>query len=80
MLQVNMFEAKTDLSRLVKLLETYQEELIVIARNGTPVAEMRLAGKSPVQKRIGAAEGLFSVPEDFDKWDQEITALFGGEG
>ena len=47
MTQVNMLEAKTDLSKLVRLLETGQEEMILIARNGTPVVEMKLAQKKP---------------------------------
>ena len=32
MIQVNMLEAKSDLSRLVKLLESKQEEVIYLAR------------------------------------------------
>ena len=78
MTQVNMLEAKTDLSRLVRLLETKQEEVILIARNGTPVVQMTLAQKQPVHKRIGVAKGKFTVPDDFDKWDQEIEDMFGG--
>ncbi len=42
MTQVNMFEAKTDLSKLVKMLETKQEDIIYLARNGTAVAQMTL--------------------------------------
>ncbi|MBQ3374090.1 MAG: hypothetical protein IJI45_01625 [Anaerolineaceae bacterium] len=76
-MQVNMLEAKTDLSRLVKLLELKQEEQILIARNGTPIVEMRLVNKSTDSKRIGVAKGKFTVPEDFDQWDAEIADMFG---
>ena len=76
MTQVNMLEAKTDLSKLVRLLETGQEEMILIARNGTPVVEMKLAQKKPVPKRIGVAKGKLHSPEDFDKWDDEIAEAF----
>ena len=38
--QVNMFEAKTELSRLVKALETKEEDVIFLARNGKPVVQM----------------------------------------
>lgn len=79
MTQVNMLEAKTDLSKLVKLLETRQEETILIARNGTPVVEMRLAQRTPASKRIGAAKGKFRVPEDFAKWDRDVLDAFEGE-
>ena len=78
MTQVNMLEAKTDLSRLVQLLETRQEEVILIAKDGVPVVEMKLA-KKPAAKRIGVARGKFHVPDDFDKWDDEIADMFGDQ-
>lgn len=79
MTQVNMLEAKTDLSKLVRLLETRQEEVILIARNGTPVVEMKLAGKRPLSRRIGIAKGRLRVPEDFDTWDRDIVEAFEEE-
>lgn len=45
MTQVNMFEAKTDLSRLIKMLETEQEDVIYLARNATAVAQITLIPK-----------------------------------
>ena len=77
MTQVNIVEAKTDLPKLVRLLETRQEEAILIARDGTPVVEMKLVRRKPTSKRIGVAKGKLHVPDDFDKWDSEITAMFG---
>lgn len=79
MTQVNMLEAKTDLSKLVKMLETRQEEVIYLARNGKAVVQMTLIPKKPVSKRIGVAEGKFKVPDEFDAWDKEIEEMFGGE-
>ncbi|MGL6199664.1 MAG: type II toxin-antitoxin system Phd/YefM family antitoxin [Lachnospiraceae bacterium] len=79
MMQVNMLEAKTDLSRLVKMLETKQEEVIYLARNGTAIVQMTLIPKKPVSKRIGVAEGKFKVPDEFDAWDKEVEEMFGGE-
>ena len=79
MTQVNMLEAKTDLSKLVKMLETGQEEVIYLARNGKAVVQMTLIQKTPASKRIGAAEGKFKVPDDFDAWDKEIEEMFGGD-
>ena len=77
MTQVNMLEAKTDLSKLVKMLETGQEEIIYLARNGKAVVQMTLIPKKPVSKRIGVAEGKFKVPDEFDAWDKEIEEMFG---
>lgn len=37
MVQVNMFEAKSDLSKLVKMLETREEDVIYITRNGIKI-------------------------------------------
>lgn len=79
MTQVNMLEAKTDLSKLVKMLETKQEEVIYLARNGTAVVQMTLIPKKPVSRRIGVAEGKFKVPDDFDAWDKEVEEMFGGD-
>ena len=79
MTQVNMLEAKTDLSKLVKMLETKQEEVIYLARNGTAVVQMTLIPKKPVSRLIGVAEGKFKVPDDFDAWDKEVEEMFGGD-
>ena len=79
MTQVNMLEAKSDLSKLVKLLESKQEEVIYLARNGTAIVQMTLIPKKSVNRRIGVAEGKFKVPDEFDKWDKEVEDMFGGE-
>jgi antitoxin (DNA-binding transcriptional repressor) of toxin-antitoxin stability system len=75
---INMFEAKSQLSRLVELVESGAEAEIVIARNGKPAAKLvpmtyRLAGT-----RIGVAEGQFLVPDDLDGENEMIAALIGG--
>ncbi len=42
MTQVNMLEIKDDITKLVNMLETKQEEIIYLTRNGTAVAQMTL--------------------------------------
>ena len=74
---INMFEAKSQLSRLVELVESGAEAEIVIARNGKPAAKLvpmtyRLAGT-----RIGVAEGQFLVPDDLDGENENIAASIG---
>ena len=76
MTQVNMLEAKTDLSKLVKLLETKQEDVIYLARNGTAVVQMTLIPQKPVGKSIGVAEGKFKVPDEFEAWDKEVEEKY----
>lgn len=69
----DMLEAKTDLSKLIRMLETKQEDVIYLARNGKAVVQMTLIPKKLTQKRIGVAEGKFKVPDAFDAWDKEIS-------
>jgi len=52
---VNVFQAKSTLSKLIERVETGKDEEIVIARHGRPVARLtRLASVRP-EKRIGVA-------------------------
>ena len=76
--QVNILEAKTNLSNLVKLIETGKEDAVVIARYGKPVAKLVTYSDVPVSKRIGVAKGKLKSPEDLDKYNDEIAAMFGG--
>lgn len=60
---VNIHEAKTHLSRLLR--EVMDGEEIIIARSGKPVA--RLVPVRPAARRLfGLDKGLFQVPDDFD--------------
>jgi prevent-host-death family protein len=61
---VNIFEAKTNLSKLIARAEKGEE--IVIARAGKAVA--RLTKLEPIKKRIrfGGLKGKIWVADDFD--------------
>jgi prevent-host-death family protein len=63
MVVVNMHEAKTRLSELVRLVEA--GEKVVLARNGTPVAELVPAMK-PTKRQGGIWEGKAWISPDFD--------------
>ena len=76
MMQVNILEAKTDLSKLIRLIETNREDEIRVARNGTPVVKMTAIEKKPVSNRIGIAKGKFTMPDDFDADNDYIADLF----
>ena len=69
MVQANMLEAKTELSKLVRLL---------IARNNVPIVQMTLVDLPVESKRIGAAKGKFVIPDEFDAWDGEVEDMFEG--
>jgi len=80
MRQVSVLQAKTDLSRLIHSLELKREDIIVIAKYGKPVAKLIPYEETPISKRIGVAKGKFTVPKDFDAGNEEISAMFMGEG
>ena len=76
---VNMHEAKTHLSRLVKAAA--EGEPFIIARAGKPVVKV-VAVEAPeagAMRRLGFLAGRISVPEDFDRMgSDEIESLFEG--
>lgn len=78
---VNMHEAKTHLSRLVKAAA--EGEPFIIARAGKPVVKV-VAVEAPeagAMQRLGFLTGRISVPEDFDRMGSgEIESLFEGAG
>jgi len=79
MQSINMLQAKSSLSRLVKAIEQGQEREIIIARNGRPAARLVPIHSGPVGKRIGIAKGKFEVPDSIDAHNAEIARLFLGE-
>jgi prevent-host-death family protein len=78
-LTVNIHEAKTNLSQLIKQVEEGGKE-IIIARGGKPAARlMPIAPEEPVS-RIGFLKGQFNVPDDFDTMlEAEIEEMFYGD-
>ncbi len=76
MLIVNMHEAKTRLSELVRLVE--EGERVVLARNGTPVAEL-VPAERPTKREGGFLKGQIWISPDFDEPDAELEKLFYGE-
>lgn len=77
MTQFNMYEAKTNLSKISKLLEEKKEDMIIISRNGKPVLKVTLFSADDRSHLFGCAKGMFSIPDDFDGID--IADDFNGE-
>ncbi len=75
-MQVNMLEAKSNLSRLVDSIEQGKEGEIIIARNGRPAAKLVPIFAIPPERRIGIAKNLFVVPDNIDAHNTEVSALF----
>lgn len=74
---VNIYEAKTQLSKLVDLAATGTD--IVIARAGKPVARLTMLKKEKRPIVFGLLEGEGWIAEDFDApLPDEILAEFEG--
>lgn len=78
MLSVNMFEAKSQLSKLVEAIELKVESEIIIARNGRPIAKLVALDTPASAQRIGVAKGAFDVPHDIDQHNEQVASLFLG--
>jgi prevent-host-death family protein len=75
---VNIHEAKTQLSKLVQLVQAGEE--VVIGRNGTPVA--RLTQYQPIRHaRVpGQLKGRLVIADDFDTTPDWLIDAFDGSG
>ena len=67
---VNVYEAKTTLSELLKQVEAGED--VVIARAGKPVVRL-----VPVERR--AAQGRMWIADNFDDPMPDLEAAFAGE-
>ena len=78
MTTVNTHEAKTQLSRLLALVEKGEE--VVIARNGKPVAKIVPLTAAKPARRLGTAAGKVVVPpEFFDPLPEDDLAAWYGD-
>lgn len=74
-MEVNIHEAKTQLSRLIQRALAGEE--VTIAKAGKPLVRL-----TPVEKRkpiLGSARGMFELPEGWDApmTDAELDEVFG---
>lgn len=76
MQQVNIHEAKTNLSRLIE--GAVNGESFIIAKSGKPMVMVSAyVPPAPPAARVGFLAGQLTVPDDFDSMGQEeIQAMF----
>jgi prevent-host-death family protein len=80
MKQVNLYEAKTNLSALVDQAEAGEE--IVIAKNGKAKAKLVAISAKDQRKPPNFGFGNhygWKLPDNFDDPDPEIEAMFYGD-
>ena len=63
-MQFNIHEAKTHLSRLLERVQLGEE--ITISKAGRPIARLIPLPSRQVRRKTGSAAGEFRVPADFD--------------
>jgi prevent-host-death family protein len=76
MRQVNVHEAKSQLSKLLEQVES--GERIVIARAGRPVAVLVGYEAASRRRTLGLFRGQATIAPDFDELPSDIEAAFVG--
>ena len=75
--QVNIHQAKTELSKLVERVEGGEE--IIIARAGRPAVKLVPLPKRGARRRLGVLDGKFTIPDDFNApMPESLVRLFEG--
>ena len=73
--QINIHEAKTQMSKLVDRAQSGEE--FIIAKAGKPVARLAPLGK--VKRKLGILNGKIQVPDNFNApLPEEVLAGFEG--
>jgi prevent-host-death family protein len=77
-MEVNVHQAKTHLSKLLR--RTMEGEEIIIARAGVPVARLVSVERGAARRPLDIDRGAYDVPEDFDApLPPEVLAGFEGK-
>jgi len=72
--KINIHQAKTHLSRLLRRVAAGEE--VTIARAGVPVAKLIAAGSQSKSRPMGMDQGKIWIAEDFDAPDPALEGLF----
>jgi len=79
MLHANIYEAKTNLSKLIAQVEAGEE--VILSRSGKPVARI-IPWTEPVQaaRKLGALAGrITEAPNAWDFGHEDLSALMAAE-
>ena len=79
---VNIYEAKTNMSKLMHLLESGQEKEIIVCNRGKPVLRWTPITASEMKPRpFGILKNKYPNIDSYDFFalDEEIAAEFEGE-
>ena len=74
MIQVNLSEAKTHLSKYARLVK--QGETVILCERNIPFAEIRPVRTGTHRRQFGQSKGLIGIGPDFFEADAEIEKSF----
>lgn len=74
MLIANIFEAKTNLSKLIEQVLAGKE--VIIAKAGKPVARLSAYSPTKEKRKPGLLKGKIWIPDNFNDESEEINRLF----
>ena len=77
-MRVNMHQAKSQLSRLARLVREGEE--VVICKSGQPWVRLTPYREPVEDRQPGGLEGQIVIGPDFDAEDEEIIAAFEDRG
>ena len=64
MIQVNIHEAKTHLSKLIQ--KVVEGEEVIIAKDNKPLARLVYIDQKKPERKLGSAKGSIRIAPDFD--------------
>ena len=65
MTQVNIHDAKTNLSKLID--KVLKGEDVVIAKSNKPIVKLVMVDELKNKRKLGSAKGLVIIADDFDE-------------
>ena len=76
-MQVNMHEAKSQLSRLGE--QAWEGEEVIIAKAGKPYLRLVPYRRESEPRKLGDLKGQIWIAPDFDETPEEVIKAFEGE-
>lgn len=76
MITANIYQAKTQLSKLIQQVEKGKE--VIIAKAGKPVVKLVPYKEKIKVRKPGLLKGKITVPGDFNEESKEINEMFYG--
>jgi antitoxin (DNA-binding transcriptional repressor) of toxin-antitoxin stability system len=78
MIQININEAKSKLSKYTKMVKA--GETVILCERNKPFAEIRpLDRRGSAPRVFGLSKGMFKLDPEFFEADEEIGKMFSGD-